>query len=83
VKISKKEGDTFRCELFNLETDPYEKEDAVQNAAQHPELTQRLNQRIDDLIPSAPPAFWKRGDQTPPEGWKNPPYVGPDGEYAK
>ncbi len=67
-------------ELFNLEEDPYEKANARVQGKQHPEITDRLSRRLDELAKDAPEAFWKNGDGNAPKDWKSPAVVGPDQE---
>ena len=64
-------------ELFNLATDPGEKNDVSKD---NPEIVQRLSARLDEMKKDAPPALWKPGDGKAPKGWKSSPIVGPDQE---
>jgi arylsulfatase A-like enzyme len=68
----------WRLELYNLEDDPFESADGIQQARRMPELTQRLSNRLDNLKVNAPPAFWQQGDGRTPPGWRAPAIIGPD-----
>jgi len=68
------------CELFDIEKDPYEKQNGTDTAKAFPEITKRLSARLDELKKEAPPAFWKKGDGDAPKGWKSSPVIGPDQE---
>jgi arylsulfatase A-like enzyme len=74
------ENGPWVLELFNLEKDPYEKQDGQETAKAFPELADRLSKRLDTLKKDAPPAFWKKGDGNAPKGWKALPVIGPDQE---
>jgi len=65
-------------ELFNIKEDPFEKANAHLQGKQHPEITDRLSRRLDELAKDAPPAFWEKGDGHAPKDWVAPPFVGPD-----
>jgi arylsulfatase A-like enzyme len=67
-------------ELFDIEKDPYEKQEGRATAKAFPEVTERLSKRLDELKKEAPPAFWKKGDGNAPKGWKSPAVIGPDQE---
>jgi arylsulfatase A-like enzyme len=43
-----------------------------------PGRTTAFNSRLDALHRSAPPAFWRQGDGTTPQGWRSPAIIGPD-----
>ncbi|MFA7369824.1 MAG: arylsulfatase [Kiritimatiellales bacterium] len=72
--------DPWVYELFNVEKDPYEKQNGRETAGAFPEIAERLSSRMDVLKKDAPPAFWKKGDGDVPKGWKSPAVVGPDQE---
>ena len=65
-------------ELYNLEKDPYEKEEGHVTARAHSEITERLSSRLDELKKEMPEALFKKGDGNAPKGWKASPVIGPD-----
>jgi len=65
-------------ELFNIEQDPAESADGHRAARRHPEITQRLSDRLDALAETAPPAQWEPGDGQKPEGWDAGDVIGPE-----
>jgi arylsulfatase A-like enzyme len=65
-------------ELFQIEEDPYEKNNAFELAKEMQFTTRRLSERLDKLSKDAPPAKWKTGDGPPPPDWKAGEVIGPD-----
>jgi len=69
-------------ELFNIKEDPYEQDNAHRKGKEHPEITQRMSDRLDELAGEAPEPLWEEGDGNPPEGWSAPPVIGPEQDWA-
>lgn len=74
---SAKPKEPWTFELYNIESDPTEKTDL---SKEHPDIVERLSNRLEEMKKTAPPAFWKPGDSKAPKDWKASPIIGPDQE---
>jgi arylsulfatase A-like enzyme len=72
-----KPGAPWSFELYDIAADPSEKTDL---SKEHPDIVQRLSDRLDTLQKDAPAPFWKgtAGENKAPKGWKPAPVIGPD-----
>jgi arylsulfatase A-like enzyme len=68
----------WQLELYHIEDDPLETADGIQQAEKMSGIAQRLSNRLDALQADAPPAFWRKGDGSAPDGWRAPAIIGPD-----
>lgn len=74
IRRTAKPDGPWVIELYNIQDDPYETSNL---RWKQPKIAQRMSGQLSEWGEGAPPAFWKKGDGRPPEGWQAPEVIGP------